>query len=577
MLRSDSSTLGLTRDTAARPALAACGLCGSRRLHYAFSKGSYRIVRCADCRLLMINPQPSDAELAAIYDAQYFLGEPDDAGRERVARMKAATARTYLKRIAKYRGAAGGALLEIGCGRGELIAEAEALGYAVTGVEISTAAAEAARARLARGAVVCGELATAGFEPASFDVCVLSDVIEHVRGPLGLLRRVHGLLKPGGTLFIATPSLDSWSARLLRQNWMEFKPEHLTYFDANTIQNALFLAGFTRPLVLPGWKVLNAGYIAHHFQRFPVPGVSPLVRAGASLLPRRMREADVPVVASGMIVLADRASSTMARTERRKLSVIVPAYNEAATVAAAVSTLLARPLPAELDLEVILVESNSTDGTRQIIQQFAADTRVQIVLEDRPRGKGHAVRAGLSRAAGDFILIQDADLEYDFEDYDALLEPLVRGTEALVLGSRHGGRAWWKMRKFTGQPLLALFTNAGHWAFTTLLNVLFRQRLRDPFTMFKVFRRDCLTGLSFQCNRFDFDIELLVKLIRKGYRPLEIPVNYRSRSYQQGKKVNMFRDPWTWLRALVRLRLTRLDPLAEVERLRQANRSKDVR
>ena len=159
------------------------------------------------------------------------------------------------------------------------------------------------------------------------------------------------------------------------------------------------------------------------------------------------------------------------------------------------------------------------------------------------------------------MLIQDADLEYDLEDYDALLEPLLAGRAAFVLGSRHGGRNVWKMRQFTGQHSLSLFVNLGHWFFTTLINVLFLQRFRDPFTMFKVFRRDCLAGLEFECDRFDFDFELLIKLIRKGYRPVELPVNYRSRSFKEGKKVRMLQDPLTWLIALARLRFSKIDPM----------------
>jgi glycosyltransferase involved in cell wall biosynthesis len=254
------------------------------------------------------------------------------------------------------------------------------------------------------------------------------------------------------------------------------------------------------------------------------------------------------------------------------VSVIIPAYNERSTIDAVVQMVLERQHPL-LDFEIVLVESQSTDGTREAVLKYAGHPRVKLVLEGRPRGKGHAVRAGLAQATGDFILIQDADLEYDVEDYDALLEPLIDGREALVLGSRHGGRAWWKMRQFTGQPLLAFFTNCGHWFFTTLLNLLFNQRLKDPFTMYKVFRRDCLTGLNFRCDRFDFDYELLVKMIRKGYRPIEIPVNYRSRSYKEGKKVNPFRDPWTWLRALAWLRWTKLDLLQEIDRERRASQT----
>ncbi len=194
--------------------------------------------------------------------------------------------------------------------------------------------------------------------------------------------------------------------------------------------------------------------------------------------------------------------------------------------------------------------------------------KVKLILEDQPRGKGHAVRAGLQAASGDYVLIQDADLEYDLEDYDALLEQLLAGRSAFVLGSRHGGRKMMKMRQFTGQRGLSLIFNSGHWFFTTLVNVLFLQRLRDPFTMFKVFRRDCLAGLEFECNRFDFDFELLIKLIRKGYRPIELPVNYRSRSFKEGKKVRMLRDPLSWLRVLIWLRWTKVNPMEVVEQTR---------
>jgi glycosyltransferase involved in cell wall biosynthesis len=236
-----------------------------------------------------------------------------------------------------------------------------------------------------------------------------------------------------------------------------------------------------------------------------------------------------------------------------------------------VDAVLDKTLPA-LDIELIIVESNSTDGTRELAGKYGDHPRVKLILEEKPRGKGHAVRTGLKAADGDYILIQDADLEYDLEDYDALLEPLVEGREAFVLGSRHSGSVW-KMRQFSGQVLLSGFLNFGHWLFAMLVNVLFGQRLKDPFTMFKVFRRDCLHGLDFKCNRFDFDFELLIKLVRKGYRPLELPVNYRSRSFKEGKKVSMIRDPLTWLSVLFRLRMEKIDPLGEVERARTVAQS----
>ena len=238
------------------------------------------------------------------------------------------------------------------------------------------------------------------------------------------------------------------------------------------------------------------------------------------------------------------------------LSVVVPIFNEAATARAALDAILAKEVPG-WTLEIILIESNSTDGTRAIVQSYAAHPRVKLILEDRPRGKGHAVRAGLAAATGDVILIQDADLEYDLDDYDILLAPLAAGRQAFVLGSRHG-EGGWAIRKFSDQPLQALLLNSAHWGFTLLINVSLGVWLRDPFTMYKVFRHDCLQGLTFECNRFDFDWELLIKLIRKGHHPIEIPVNYRSRSFKEGKKISMVRDPLTWLWALAKYRFTRL-------------------
>lgn len=238
------------------------------------------------------------------------------------------------------------------------------------------------------------------------------------------------------------------------------------------------------------------------------------------------------------------------------LSVIVPVYNEAATARAALDAITAKEVPG-WTLQIIIVESNSTDGTREIVQSYGTHPRVKLIFEDRPRGKGHAVRAGLAAATGDVILIQDADLEYDLDDYDILLAPIAAGRQEFVLGSRHG-EGGWAIRKFSDQPFQALILNLAHWGFTLMINGSLWIWLRDPFTMYKVFRRECLNGLTFESNRFDFDWELLIKLVRKGHRPIEIPISYQSRSFKEGKKISMFRDPITWMWALVKFRLQSL-------------------
>ena len=239
-----------------------------------------------------------------------------------------------------------------------------------------------------------------------------------------------------------------------------------------------------------------------------------------------------------------------------RLSVIMPAFNEVSTIKCGIEKVLSKKLR-KINIELILVESNSKDGTREIVLQYVDHLRVTVIFEDEARGKGHAVRTGLKKATGDFILIQDADDEYDIDDYDLLLEPLISGRQVFVLGARRGAGSW-KIREFSDQPMRAALLNLGHWIFAILINILYGVWLKDPFTMYKVFRRDCIKDLVFECNRFDFDHELLIKLIRKGYKPIEIPVCYRSRSFADGKKIRIFADPWTWLRAIIKYRFVKV-------------------
>jgi Glycosyl transferase family 2 len=337
--------------------------------------------------------------------------------------------------------------------------------------------------------------------PGVFDVCVLADVVERTEDPLATAVRGWDLLAPDGTVFVTFHSRGRGSTNLF-------------YFDRHTAESLLVRAGFDR------------------------------VRIAAT---------------DGIEGLARRTAQGPIDRRCPMLSVVMPVFNERATFSEIVTRLLSKPLTG-FGLQLIVVESNSTDGTREEVRRFEGDPRVTVVYEDRPRGKGHAVRAGLDRATGDFVLIQDADLEYDLDDYELLLEPLRTCRHALVLGSRHGanGRSW-RLRLFTEQRVVSRIMNLGHVCFTWFFNAVYGTRLRDPFTMYKVFRRDCLSGLTFESNRFDFDWELLAKLVRAGYTPVEIPIRYRSRSYTEGKKVRFWRDPPTWVRACLKYRFVRLE------------------
>lgn len=545
-----------------------CPVCSSAEFKDKYIKEGYQVQECQGCQLQLLNPQPSNEELAEIYSSNYFLGEKTEAALQQVAEMKRATAQLYLDALLNYGVKQGGRLLEVGCGSGDFLVEAQKRGFEVVGVEFSPHATADANAKVGPGGgrVYQGEIGGVDLPEQHFDVCVLSDVIEHTRQPDQFVQILHRLLKPGGTLLVVTPSLSSWSARFLRQHWMEYKTEHLYYFNNNALQTLLFKYGFRNMLAQPNFKVLTLRYVFDHFDRYPVAGLTPLTRLARPLIPRPLLDKRLKLMASGVRLMAQAEP----RKERPVLSVVVPVYNEGTTFNQMFEQLLAKQLD-NVDIEIVVVESNSTDGTRDEVLKYKDHPRVRLVLQDRPRGKGNAVREGLQNATGDFILIQDADLEYDLNDYDKLLVPLNRGETAFVLGSRHGIGGVWKMRQFTNQPVASFGMNLGHIIFTSLINLLYGQSLKDPFTMYKVFRRDCLTGLEFQSNRFDFDFELVIKLLRKGYHPIEIPVSYISRSFHEGKKVSVFRDPLTWLRALARFRV---QPLRLEQNVARRNRAR---
>lgn len=526
-----------------------CLVCGSKKIHYSFSIDKFRIEECTDCQLMRLNPQPTDEELGNIYSKNYFF--TFDNSQAHISALKSDTADHYLNLIESYTGAPlKGRLLEIGCGQGDFLLKAAERGLEVTGVEYSSHAVKIAESKLGhRGQVLCGEITQLMSSNQTFDYIVFADVLEHVRDPRKFLRSVHSLLRKEGIAVAIVPSLDSLSARLMKNKWMEFKPEHLWYFSTKTLKRLLYSEGFYKEKVYQAKKTLSLDYINKHFEHYPIPFFSKLVGLVTRLIPGFLRRKPFKVVASGILLVA-RKNETEAP---KKLSVVMAAFNEKQTVRKAIENVLQKKIN-NVEIELIIVESKSTDGTQDIVREYEGHERVNVIWQDKALGKGNAIRAGLEQISGDFVLIQDADDEYDIEDYDALIEPLVSGEAAFVLGARHGGRAW-KMRQFDNQRLIGHFLNIGHWGFTFLVNILFRLRLGDPFTMYKVFRADCLQGLTFRCNRFDFDYELLIKLVKKGYRPIEIPVNYRSRSFEQGKKVRIFRDPWTWLKAIVRLRL----------------------
>lgn len=380
-----------------------------------------------------------------------------------------------------------------------------------------------------------------------FDGAIIHYALEKSKHPVRLLMKIHEMLKLDAPLLVSSISLNSYPKKIFQQDWIGWQFTDNFYFDNQTIQSMLWHCGFNRLELAEKRHLFSLAHIDERLQNVQTVYAS-FISFIARLLPSKLLHSiKVELPTSGFVISARKSSSISSP----QVSIVMPVYNEVATVEQAIQAVLNKELP-NIKRELLIIESNSTDGSREVVETFADHPDVRVIFEDRPRGKGHAVRKGLEAVEGHIILIQDADLEYDVNDYDDLLAPLLNYEASFVLGSRHQQN--WKMRQFTDMPLLSLIYNSGHIFFLTLFNILYRQSLKDPFTMYKVFRSDCIHNLKFECNRFDFDFELVIKLIRKGYQPKEIPVNYRSRSHEEGKKVSIYRDPITWIKALIKYR-----------------------
>lgn len=284
-----------------------CPVCGQTdRISFDFQRNGNSIHSCQRCSLEFLFPQPADDTLSSIYSNSYFLGSKDLESIRRQEALKRATAKLYLDAIAHFVRAPRPRLLEIGCGSGDFLLEAQSRGFEVEGLEYSEHAATNANARLGHSAVRVGLPEKKSLPENEYDVIGAFDVIEHLRDPKQSLDYLHAALKPGGLLAIVTPSLDSWSRRVLGRHWMEYKTEHLTYFSRKSLTQLFHTTGFDAVQFFPNYKVLSLDYISSHFDRFPVPIASQLIRLLRTAVPENFVHRPMRIVASGITALAQK-------------------------------------------------------------------------------------------------------------------------------------------------------------------------------------------------------------------------------------------------------------------------------
>ena len=232
-----------------------------------------------------------------------------------------------------------------------------------------------------------------------------------------------------------------------------------------------------------------------------------------------------------------------------KLSVVMPVYNERATLREVVGRVLAVPI----DIELLCVDDGSSDGSREILAELQQKhPQIRALLQPRNLGKGAALRRGIQEATGDFVIIQDADLEYNPSEYPQLLEPLIQGRADVVYGSRFLGSG--------PHRVLYFWHSVGNWILTLLSNCLTNINLSDMETCYKVFRREVIQSIPLEEDRFGFEPEITVKVARRKLRIYEVGISYSGRTYEEGKKIG-WKDGVRALYCLVKYSLK--EPKAE--------------
>ncbi|MBI5700902.1 glycosyltransferase family 2 protein [Candidatus Saganbacteria bacterium] len=218
-----------------------------------------------------------------------------------------------------------------------------------------------------------------------------------------------------------------------------------------------------------------------------------------------------------------------------KLSVIIPVYNEKNTI----KTLIDRVVAVNLEKEIIIVDDYSTDGTRDIYPQIQGED-IRIILQEKNQGKGSAVSRGIAEATGDYIIIQDADLEYDPQEYLKIMLPIIEGRAKVVYGSRFLGKhSFSTLSHFLGNKFL-----------TTLTNILYGSTITDMETCYKLMPADVAKKLDIKSKKFDMEPEITAKILKRNYKILEVPISYQGRAFSEGKKIS-WKDAFSAILTLI--------------------------
>jgi hypothetical protein len=536
-----------------------CSLCGSSRsrVRYTFHDVDKVIRECSACHLMVLDPMPSEEELHAVYNEGYFenqnLTQADvskvygyvDYISERINKQKnyASICRTLQRfTIPAHRPPR---LLDYGCGLGFFLDSAFEAGFEPHGVEFNQYALDYIHHRYAYRAFHFSDMDTT----ERYDAITMFDVVEHLRDPFATIAATRNMLAENGVLVMTTMDSTSFVSRIMGKRLEDFRRirEHLFFFSRSNLVSVLIKQGF---------EVLAVGSHGHSFElkllATRLRNVLPVVGVPMTWLLKML-----PFMSSWSVYLDPRTKFIVYARKRRErrpspsphslFSIVVPAFNEAATIDRVLDALIA--LDVGMRKEIIVVDDGSTDATSEILASYEARRQIRAIRQPANRGKGAAVAAGIAATRGEYVIIQDADTEYDPADLPALVSAMVETGSLAVYGSRFTGRY-----RRTG----AFMPTVANRILTFASNLVNNLNLSDVMTGYKLFDGNLIRALSLKSTGFEFEAEVTCRIARMGVPIVEAPITYNARTYLEGKKIRA-RDGWRTLVTLSRYGLFKAD------------------
>ena len=533
--------------------------------------------RCRNCKSLFLTSLPSAESVRALYGGEsYFanpaFGDPGTGGYygyKDYLGDRGHLSEKFHQLIARLEcHVTPGPLLDVGAGPGLMVAAARSRGWDAVGVDINPWAARYGREEL--GVEVREQsLEAAALADESFAAVTMLDLIEHVLDPDALVCEAGRVTAPGGGLAVLTPHAGSPVSRAMGARWPEVQraPEHVTLFS---------VAGLAELLSRHGYNVVGRRSIGKTSSlRILAADVGPVAPAVGRAVERAVEQLPVgewnvhlnprtkfvlyavkmPAAPSGGPAHRGRtrvqddhgamgsAPAPKPAAQPVELSIIVPVFNELERVERAIHAICGARLPVD-GRELVVVDDGSTDGTRELLREREWPPAVRILEHAGNRGKGAAIRTGLTEARGTFTTIMDADLEYDAKSIADLLPPLLNGSTDAVYG----------VRRFESHSAYSFWYVLGNKLVTFAASVLYRRRLSDIMTCHKIMRTELFGSLSLSEDGFGVEPEITSRLLRCGALIDEVPIPYTARTRPEGKKLTPG-DGWRALLVLARCRV----------------------